>query len=335
MNTQTFRAAALCLVGFALVAPAKSAELTLPNDGWASWEVEAVEDAPAWCCWSNWDARAKTRTSCKLDKDNGNFGSRDEATTDTARIYARVTGAKVERLRVLSASCQVEAATPIRNLENVTTDDSARFLVALSKGSAGAASKHDLGENVLAALAMHRGDLAQNALAALARADAHSETRKKAVFWLAMLRGEAGAEVTSSVMFNDKDPELRRHAAFALTQSKSARIAEDLIRQGNTDTDGDVRAQAWFWLAQSEVPGAEAAIAAALRKDQDDHVREQAIFALSQLPDDRATRALIAAAEDRSLSHEQRKRAVFWLSQSESDGAQKYLEQVLAGNSTR
>jgi HEAT repeat protein len=64
-------------------------------------------------------------------------------------------------------------------------------------------------------------------------------------------------------------------------------------------------------------------------------VREQAIFALSQLPDGRGTRALIATAEDRSLTREQRKRAVFWLAQSESDEAQAYLQKVLAGNVTK
>ncbi len=37
---------------------------------------------------------------------------------------------------------------------------------------------------------------------------------------------------------------------------------------------------------------AEEAITAALKKDKDEQVREQAIFALSQLPEDRATRAL-------------------------------------------
>jgi len=59
-------------------------------------------------------------------------------------------------------------------------------------------------------------------------------------------------------------------------------------------------------------------------------VREQAIFALSRLPGDRASRALITAAEDRALPREIRKRAVFWLSQSNSDAAQAYLEKVLA-----
>jgi hypothetical protein len=37
-------------------------------------------------------------------------------------------------------------------------------------------------------------------------------------------------------------------------------------------------------------------------------------------------------AEDRSLSREQRKRAVFWLTQSESEAAQAYLERVLTAH---
>jgi HEAT repeat protein len=75
---------------------------------------------------------------------------------------------------------------------------------------------------------------------------------------------------------------------------------------------------------------AERVIGEAIRKDPDGDVREEAVFALSQLPDERATRALIAAAEDQSLPREQRKRAVFWLSQSRSDAAMAYLDRMLA-----
>ncbi len=333
MNIQVIRIA-LCLVGLAMASPTRSAELTLPRDGWASWQVDAVEGAPAMCCWSSWDDRQPSPKACRLDNEHGNFGSRDHATTDAVRVYARLAGGKVERLRVLSASCPVESATPIRDLGNVVADDSTRWFIALNKRSAGAGMSDDLHENVLAGLAMHRGDLAQNELVEIARGNAPAETRKKAVFWLAHLRGIAGAEVATSVMFKDKDPELRQHAAFAITQSKSPRVTQDLIRLGNTDKDGEVRAQAWFWLAHTGAPESEAAIVAALKKDNDEQVREQAIFALSQLPDERASRALIAAAEDRSLPNEQRKRAVFWLAQSESKGAQSYLEKVLAGNDT-
>ena len=103
----------------------------------------------------------------------------------------------------------------------MATDDSARWLIALSRRSGDAAKRDELGENVLAALVMHRGDVAHNALVAMAREEGGAETRKKAVFWLAMMRGAAGAEVATSVMFDDKEADVRKHGAFAITQSKS------------------------------------------------------------------------------------------------------------------
>jgi hypothetical protein len=224
----------------------------------------------------------------------------------------------------------VETDTPVLEIQT-TTDDSARWLIALLKRGENETARDNLREQPMAALAMHRGELAQNALVAIARGTESVGTRKRAVFWLAVLRGAGGAEVVTDLMFNDSQSALRKHASFAITQSQSPRIAADLIRLGKTDKDGDVRAQAWFWLAHTGDAKAEAAITAALRKDADHQVREQAIFALSQLPEERATRALIAAAEDRSLTQQQRKRAVFWLGHSESTGAQAYLDKVLTG----
>ena len=333
MNTRTLQAAALC-VALALSTQTRSAELTLPKDGWASWQVDAVEDAPDWCCWESWDTSAPPAT-CKLDEDRNGYGSRDHRTTDSVRLYAHLVGGKVDRLRSLAANCPVEARTPIRDLGAVAADDSARWLITLAKDAKGSSAIRGGGDDVLASLAMHRSDLAFDALAVTARNDASVETRKHAVLWLAMMRGNPGAEVTSSVMFSDKDADLRKHAAMAMAQSKSPRMAQDLIRLGQTDRDGDVRAQAWFWLAHTGAPNAEDSIVAALKKDQNDHVREQAVFALSQLPDERATRALIATAENQALPREQRKRALFWLAQSDSAGAQNYLERVLAGNVAR
>jgi hypothetical protein len=334
MNTQTIRAAILCLSGFALSTQVQAADPKLPQDGWASWQVDAVEGAPAWCCFDSLGDRDTGPKTCKLDDNRDGYGSRDNATTDSVRVYARVAGGKVEKLRAYAASCRVEAKTPIQDLGPIAADDSARWLAALRKSGASALKDDDDKDDVLAAIAMHRGDVAQDSLASLARGTGDAETRKKAVFWLAMVRGAEGAEVVSSVMFNDKDPELRQHAAFAIAQGKSARAVQDLIRQGSTDKDGEVRAQAWFWLAQTGAAESEGAITTALKKDSDDHVREQAIFALSQLPDERATRALIAAAEDKTLPYEQRKRALFWLGQSETDGAEKYLDKVLTGKGT-
>jgi hypothetical protein len=329
--------AALCLASFALAPRAQSAELTLSQEGWSSWQIGAVDQAPDWCCWSDGiNFRDAARMSCRLDASSQSFGSRDHATTDIVRVYAHSAGGKIDRLRVLSTTCPVETATPIHDLGRVADDDSARWLLNLAGRRDGGVntSRRDDDEVVaaLAALAVNRGDVARDGLAGIARNDARIETRKQAVFWMAQMRGREGADITSSIMFTDKDAEVREHAAFSLAQSESPRVTADLIRLGNTDRDAEVRAQAWFWLAHTAAPETESAIFTALRKETDAEVRERAILALSRLPDERAAKALLTIAEDRSQSRELRKRAVFWLSQSDSDTALTYLEQVLTAN---
>lgn len=326
--------AALCLGSFALAPRAQPAELALPQDGWCSWQVAAVDQAPEWCCWSDdINFRNSSRQPCRLDASSQGFGSRDHATTDVVRVYAHAAGGRIDRLRVLSATCPVETATSIHDLGRVADDDSARWLMDLAKQrDGGATTRHQDENDVLAALAVNRGDVARDGLAGIARNDARTETRKQAVFWMALVRGPEGADITSAIMFNDKNADVREHAAFSLAQSAAPRAAADLIRLGNTDRDSEVRAQAWFWLAHTAAPEAENAIFAALRKETDSDVRERAVIALSRLPDARAAKALVAIAEDRSQARELRKRAVFWLSQSDSDAAQAYLEQILTAS---
>jgi hypothetical protein len=327
-------AAALCLTSLALAPRAQSAELTLPQDGWSSWQVGAVDQAPDWCCWSDgMNFRDASRMSCRLDASSQSYGSHDHATTDAVRVYAHTAGGKIDRLRVLSTTCPVETTMPIHDLGRVADDDSARWLLDLAKQRDGGANIHRHDEDdALAALAVNRGDVARDGLAGIARNDARTETRKQAVFWMALMRGREGADITSSIMFTDKNADVREHAAFSLAQSEAPRATADLIRLGNTDRDTEVRAQAWFWLAHTAAPEAESAIFTALRKETDSEVRERAILALSRLPDERAAKALLTIAEDRSQTRELRKRAVFWLSQSDSDTALTYLEQVLTAN---
>jgi hypothetical protein len=261
---------------FTGLSQAQAAPPELPREGWASWQVDAVEGAPSWCCFSSWKEKDPARMVCKLDGSTDGYGVRDDdIKTDAVKVYARVKGGKLVSLQVFGASCPVESKTPIQDLGKVAADDSARWLIAQAKQDGKDMVAHrPIAEGALAALAMHRGDLASDALKTFARTGESIETRKWAIFWLAMVRSSDGADV-------------------------------------------------------------DATINAALRKDVDEDVREQAIFALSRLPDERATKALIAVAEDQSLTHEQRKRAVFWLSQLESGAAQAYLEKVLALSATR
>lgn len=244
----------------ALTSQTHAADLPLPEDGWASWQVEAAERAPAYCCWNSWDASEGVTKACNLDEDRRGYGTRNNERTDAIRVYARFTNRKLDRLHTLAAACPVKTATPIQKLEGISTDDSVRWLMSLPR-------RDDLEHEVPASLAVHQGALALDSLKKLARGDARADTRQHAIFWLA--------------------------------------------QRASADVEG--------------------VISATMRQDPDGGVREHAVFALSMLPEERATKALIAAAEDRSLPREQRKRALFWLAQSETDGAQRYLDKILLG----
>lgn len=297
MSCRAFTTLGAVLLWPALTAGSFAAEPALPRDGWVSWEVPTPDHAPAYCCFGHWKNGDASPETCHLDQRPEGIGSRGRQTTARARIYARTTAGRLDRLQVLAAGCPVATRTPVRELV-VEADDSVRWLAARgSENGTDAVHGQPLAEGALMALALHRGAAARDALARFARQDTRAETRRWAVFWLGVVRGDDGAEIVRDVLFQDRDPEVRGHAAFA--------------------------------LAQSGVASAEQTLGTALRRDTDDDVREQVLFALSQLPEGRAEQALIAAAEDRSLPREHRKRAVFWLSQSETQAAADYLDRVL------
>jgi hypothetical protein len=106
----------LVLLGGTLWSAAQAAEPTLPRDGWVSWQVEAVEDAPDWCCFTGWSKKGGERTACKLDsgRDGYNINDRD-ATTDSMRVYVRLSGGKVDRRRPCRAPARWRRRRPSRN----------------------------------------------------------------------------------------------------------------------------------------------------------------------------------------------------------------------------
>jgi HEAT repeats len=330
------------LLVFLTCANAKAAtqDLSPPRDGWASWPVAVVANAPNWCC-LEWHGKSANPATCNLDgsqqgySSSGHSDDRSDTTTEM-RIYARFNAGKLTRLRTLAASCPVKTGTPIKVMNDVSADGSVAWLVGVVYAqSPSTKAEQRLTSDALAALAVHRGEAAFGAISAIARKNASIENRKDALFWLGQVRGQEGAEVIAPAMFEDPDARVREHAGFSISQSRSTLAVPSLIKQGNTDRSTQVRSQAWFWLSQTKSPEAEAAINGAIRNDPNTSVRQQAVFALSQLPAERALAALVSVAEDKSVAREDRKQAVFWIGQSGSDGAVKYLDRVLnarAGN---
>ena len=120
MKRLGFAAALLVMNGAAF------AELAVPADGWASWEVEALDGAPNWCC-IQWKRKPASHVSCELDgMDNGygTVGRRD--TVSSMRVYARLVGGKLDKVRALGPACEVSTRTPIRDLGTVSNEASAR-----------------------------------------------------------------------------------------------------------------------------------------------------------------------------------------------------------------
>ena len=327
-HRQAISAAATVAAALALtIAPAVHAGPPAPpTEGWASWEVPAAPEVPAWCCFDGWKGDSSVST-CQLDGPNVGFNSRDrEDKAGSLRVYARFEAGKLGKLRTLAAACPVKAESAIRNLTGVSTDDSVKWLA----GQLRTGARSHLSSSLIGAIAAHQGITARDTVAAIAKSDGEIKNRKDAIFWLTQVRGAEGFDLALPYLFDDADAKIRKHTAFALTQSHAKSAAPFLIRAASGDREGEVRAQAWFWLAQSKAAETESAVRAGLARESDKHVREQMVFALSQLPADRSARALIGLAENQSLPREERKKAIFWLSQLKSDQAIQYLDKVLA-----
>lgn len=233
------------------------------KDGWHTWRVAAIDDAPDWCCY-DWNAGQATRKACNLGSKHINYGHSDEQASapEFMQMYALIDDGRIARLRTLSPRCEVVSNDTLTDLGIVDTDMSVRWL------EEEIAPRSKLSPQALAAVAVHEGAAARTRLEDVARRDRDLENRKDAVFWMAQVRVADSGSTIRELMRNDDNEELRQHALFAYSQS----AAPDRIE------------------------------------------------------------ALIAVIEDRDLSQGDRKNALFWLAQTESDQAIAYLERLLVSN---
>jgi hypothetical protein len=140
---------------------------------------------------------------------------------------------------------------------------------------------------------------------------------------------EAAAYFTSLAERPDR---IKGDPILAAVIADSATVWPALLRIGrNAAVARETRKQAVFWLSQEaseEATRGLAELAEDARQDQD--VREQAVFALSQLPGDQGVPSLIKVARTNG-DPEIRRKAIFWLGQSEDPRALALFEELLAG----
>jgi hypothetical protein len=119
-------------------------------------------------------------------------------------------------------------------------------------------------------------------------------------------------------------------AIFPATIADSANIWPALLRIArNADLPRETRTQSVFWLGQAAGESATRDLNnIVLDNSIDREVREQAVFALSQRPHEEGVPALISVART-NKDPEIRKKALFWLGQSNDPRALDLFEELL------
>jgi len=126
------------------------------------------------------------------------------------------------------------------------------------------------------------------------------------------------------------DSRIAEKAIFPAVLADSVTIWPDLMKIAKDDKiSRKVRRSAVFWLGQAAGDAATKGLTDIVADgDQDHEVRESAVFALSQRPHDEGVPALIRIAKD-NKDPDLRRKAIFWLGQSEDPRALTLFEELL------
>lgn len=116
-----------------------------------------------------------------------------------------------------------------------------------------------------------------------------------------------------------------------LADTDSVSIWSDLLSLGrDKQAPRSSRKQAVFWVSQAAGDRAAAGLAEIAEDDDEDReIRDQAVFALSQLPEDEGIPILLRVAKS-NRDPQVRKKAMFWLGQSEDPRALALFEEILS-----
>ena len=320
----------LCAAPLLATAQSPQTQLEALSPGeWLSYEVPLQPGVQAPCCFT-WKGGEPRDGVCRLDREGGNFGTRDSQPLppegSPLRVLLRRDATGFDRVWALAPECGVDAGSArVVEAGAMSASDSVALLQR-----ALASPQRKPPSQAVAAIALHAGEAADRALLDASLAARPRAVRRDAIFWLAQARGERGFRAVRALLEPEADDELRRHVVFALSISKVAAAAPELRRLATTHAEAEVRGEALFWLAQNRDADVEQIALAMLRGQPPRRMVEKAVFALSQLPAARAIPALRQLVES-DQPREVRKQALFWLAQVDDDAVLPVFDELLGG----
>jgi HEAT repeat protein len=296
---------------------------------WIGYSVPAVPGDRTMCCS---DSGTGTYTgsggsccgTCRLEPGAAGTGNRLSSTSarsgpiplegaDRVVVLFRVAERKVERIRVFSQDCELDAGgRTVTWLEGVRPAESIALLEGLTRADGPRADR--ILDGAITAIALHGDASADRSLERLVAPAQPEAVRRKVTFWLGNARGAQGLTLLQRVLRDDPSLEVRKGAVFGVSQSSEPGVFDLLTSLARSDQDPRIRGEALFWMAQKGDTRAGAVIAQAVEKDPAPEVRKKAVFALSQLRDDSGVAALIGIARN-AADASVRGEAIFWLGQ--------------------
>ena len=313
--------------------------------GWIGYAVPMLEGDRTICCFDGGSVRGRSVDACcgvcrleqgadRRSNENSSMTMRDEPPIklegpDTLVVLIRVLNRQVERVRVFSEGCALDAGgSTVLWLTGVEAAQSLALLEGLLDARSPGERKDQVVDGAVAAIALHREAGATAVLERLLAPARPVPVRSQATFWLGTARGARGLEILERVVKADPSAEVRKKAVFGISQSPERRATDVLIDTARAHADTAIRAEAVFWLSQKAGARAAGAIAERIEHDPDTEVKKKAVFALSQLPKDEGVPLLLQVARTHT-NGAVRKQAIFWLGQSNDPRALEFFAEVL------
>jgi HEAT repeat protein len=186
----------------------------------------------------------------------------------------------------------------------------------------------EIQEKAMFALSQHESSRAQQALRAYAeRNEIPEDLRERAIFWLGQKQSTENAAFLRSLYGGLKNQELKKKVLFSLSQMGGEENGRWLLSVARDTAQGiEMRKQALFWAGQGGVSIDE--LTRLYGNVSDKEMREQLIFVYSQRDEAAALDKLIEIAK-RDPNPDLRKRALFWLGQSEDSRAVQALQDII------